>query len=300
MTKQDIHGVLKSLSKKYQQKYGVAVFSIKAEETENGLKLSGAVLTGNQKDELLRLAADGGVKILKEDIAVLGDWRQGNEIGWGLVRSKTADLRSRFVSNEIMNDRILKRIRCSQAFRDDVLRILLRKEDQLLVQQNDLTLGWIDKKNIRMNKKNLRRKWSDGNFAKKDEIFAGNSDKSAIVKEARKYIGTKYVLGGRSESGIDCSGFVQTVYRNAAGLILPKHSWDQKQMGKKIELKNADSGELVFLVKKKNSHKHVGIVERGEDGTYLIHASLDKKKVIIQKMDEVPESYDVIEARRII
>ncbi|MFA6097610.1 MAG: NlpC/P60 family protein [Candidatus Paceibacterota bacterium] len=299
MTKQDIHGVLKSLSKKYQQKYGVAVFSIEAKETSNGLKLSGAVLTGNQKDELLRLAADGGVKISQEDIAVLSDWKQGNEIGWGLVRTKTANLRSRFVSNGIINEKILKRIRCSQAFRDEVLRILLKKEDQLLVQQGDLTLGWIDKKDVGMDKKNLRRKWNNGNFAKKDEIVAGNSDKSAIVKEARKYIGTKYVLGGRSESGIDCSGFVQAVYRNAAGLILPKHSWDQKQMGSKIGLKDAESGDLVFLIKKRNSHKHVGILVLKDNTSWLIHASLDKRKVIIQKMDEVLENYDVIEARRI-
>ncbi|MCK4891366.1 MAG: C40 family peptidase, partial [Candidatus Pacebacteria bacterium] len=59
---------------------------------------------------------------------------------------------------------------------------------------------------------------------------------SNVIKEAEKYLGAKYVLGGKSKKGIDCSGLVQVAYKNSLNIILPKHSWDQKKMGKKVKL----------------------------------------------------------------
>lgn len=292
--------ILNKLEKQYQQKYGVAVFHIEAKEAENGVKLSGIVLTENQKDETLRSLTNSGIKILQEKIEVLGDEKRRNEIGWGVVKAKIADLKNRFVSNNIINERIIRRIRCSQAFSSEVLRILFKSEDQLLVQQNDLTLGWVDKKNVEMGKENLFKKWNNGSFAKKNGVHKNGIDNNRIIKEAKKFIGTGYVLGGKSENGIDCSGFVQAVYKIAAGLILPKHSWDQKKAGIKIELENVKSGDLVFLIKKRNSHKHVGIVEKNGDKVYLIHASMDKKEVVRQNMDEILKSYDFVETRRIV
>lgn len=300
MAKQDIHGILKKLAKSYQQKHGVAVFSIDVKKSGNGYDLKGYVLTENQKDDMFNLIADNEVKVSQEDIVVLSDEKQRNEIGWGFVKAKTADLKSRFVSNKILNDKILRRIRCSQAFKNEIVRILFKNEDQFLVQQGDLTLGWIDAENIVMGKADLMKKWRKGFFAVQDEAVKSRISKEKIVEEAKRFIGTEYVLGGRSEDGIDCSGFVQFVYKNIAGLILPKHSWDQKKTGLKIRLKDAISGDLVFLIKKKNRHKHVGIIDRNGDKVCLIHASLDKKRVIRQNMNEVLRNYEFIEAKRLI
>jgi len=297
---EDINNILNSLRKKYQQKYGVAVFSIAAKKSKNGLRLSGIVLTENQKDEVLNLIRQSGLEISGENISVLSDEKRRNEVGWGIIKNRMTDLKSRFVSNKIINERIFKRIRCSQAFNGEIVRILFEKEDQFLIQQNDLTLGWADKKDIEMLKGNQYKKWSGGNFAKKNGTHKNGIDESCIIEEAKKYVGTKYVLGGKSEDGIDCSGFVQAVYRNAAGLILPKHSWDQKKAGIKIELKDARTGDLAFMIKKRNSHKHVGIIEKEKEKVYLIHASLDKERVVRQNMDEVLKNYDLVEARRVV
>lgn len=300
MGNEKINDILNNLVKSYQQNYGFAVFSIVAKKSKDGMRLSGIVLTENQKDELLNLIRQSGLKISGEKISVLSDEKQRNEIGWGIVKNKMIDLKSRFVSNKIINERILKRIRCSQAFRGEIARILFKNEDQFLIQQNDLTLGWIDKKDIEIKKGNLYKKWNNGNFAKKNGTHKNGIDGRCITEEAKKYVGTKYALGGKSKDGIDCSGFVQSVYKNAAGLILPKHSWDQKKAGIKIELKDAKTGDLAFLIKKRNSHKHVGIFERKKDKIYLIHASLDKKEVVRQNIDEVLENYDLVEARRVL
>jgi|GEM_PF-1637204 len=392
--------VLKNIEKIYQQKYGVAVFNIGIKNIKNGVEIKGDVLTENQRDYIMSALKKSKIKVKKESLKILSDASARNEIGWAVVKGKAgaglkpipADLKLRFVSNKIINNKILKRIRCSQAFKGEILRVLFKKEDQLLVQQNDLTLGWVDRKDVILkknfsdstpsqpfllgkktsfssNKKGLRlnpspnkggvgevrkhqelnmyEKWKQNNFALKNKIikaseilafangfhgFAGTIEpvyflQNKIIKEAEKFLGAKYILGGKSKKGIDCSGLTQVVYKNAVNIILPRHSWDQRKMGKcnqrkvgkKVNLNNVKSGDLVFLVKKKNNHKHVGIVEvikssvkpkankrlfafgltAGHD-INLIHASLEKKKVVRQNLEEVFEKYNFVEVRRII
>ena len=344
-----INSIVNNLKKQDQQNYGIAVFDIDLKVTKKGVVFFGEVLTDDQKNQVLELAKKEKIKVALDKIKVLSDSSKRYELGWVVVKDKMIDLKFRFVSNKIINEKILKRIRCSQAFRGEILRVLYKNEDQLLVQQNDLTLGWVNRKDLILKKKSLLKEWKRGNFALKNKIIKVDkeskdtkcpighlvSEDSLFVKEAEKYLGTKYLLGGKTENGIDCSGLVQVAYKNSLDIILPKHSWDQKEMGKKVKLKNVISGDLIFLIKKENSHKHVGIVEICElsqlpskivktrdakrlhintppaplkrgIGTMeptvvnLIHASLEKKKVIRQRLEEVFENYDFIEARRIV
>ncbi len=315
--------ILKNIEKIYQQKYGVAVFDVKIENVKDGIEIKGNVLTENQRDYIMNALKKNKIKIKKEKLKILSDASARNEIGWAVVKNKITDLKLRFVSSEIINEKILKRIRCSQAFQEDILRVLFKKENQLLVQQNDLTLGWVDRKGVILKKKSLYKKWASGNFALKGKIIKTSISKNKIIKEAEKFLGVKYVLGGKSEKGIDCSGLTQIVYKNSLDIILPRHSWDQrkvgkrnqKEVGKKVNLKNVKSGDLVFLVKKSNQHKHVGIVEiikspqslsetatgrKKNKSVNLIHASLDRKKVVRQSLEEVFEEYDFVEARRVV
>jgi cell wall-associated NlpC family hydrolase len=52
----------------------------------------------------------------------------------------------------------------------------------------------------------------------------------AIVKTAKKLLGTPYFWGGRTVAGIDCSGLVQMSYA-AAGLHLPRDAYQQFYLG---------------------------------------------------------------------
>lgn len=294
--------IIDNSRKLYQQEYGVAVFDIKVKEVKKGIELKGRVLTRSQRDDIIGVLKKNKKNVIKkDDIKILADANERNEIGWAVVRSVSTDLRSRFVSNKVINEKILKRIRCSQAFKSEILRVLYKNEDQLLVQQNDLTLGWVNRGGVVIKKKSLYEKWKSGNFALKDKMIkvSKESEGILIVKEAKKYLGAKYLLGGKAKNGIDCSGLAQIAYKNSLNIILPKHSWDQKEVGKKIKLKDVKAGDLVFLIKKNNKHKHVGIVEKNKN-VNLIHASLDKKKVVEQDSDEVFEKYDFVEVRRIV
>lgn len=310
---------INNLEKKYQQEYGVAVFDVEVKNIKGEIEISGKVLVENQKDDILNVFRDKKIKIKKINLKILSDAGKRNEIGWAVVKTKVADLKLRFVANEIINNKILKRIRCSQSFQGEILRILFKKDDQLLVQQNDLTLGWINKNEIVLKRESLYKKWAKGNFALKGKVInpdkfkfakklhgpAGAMEPAAktmesVVKEAEKFLGVKYVLGGKSKEGVDCSGLTQIIYKNAFNIILPKHSWDQKEMGKKVNLKNIKSGDLIFLIKKINQHRHVGVIEKNNKNINLIHASTDKKKVVKWDFNKISKNYDFVEARRIV
>jgi len=295
--------IIKKLKKKYQQKYGLAVFNIVAKDTKsNSIEIEGKVLTENQKDEILKILKQKNIKDAKIKIKVLSNTDQRCEIGWAIVNVETADLKSRFVPNNIINNRILNRTRCSQASKNEILRVLFVKDDQLLVQQNDLTLGWINKTDVSVRKSNLRTQWKKrDNFALKNKIIKTTASKNNIVDEARDFVlaGSRYMLGGKSKNGIDCSGLTQLVYKKSLGIILPRHSWDQKKFGRKVKLEKTESGDLIFLLNKKNKARHVGIAVK-ETKLNLIHACPKRKKVVEQRFEDILLDYDFAEARRIV
>ena len=74
---------------------------------------------------------------------------------------------------------------------------------------------------------------------------SGSSTGSAIVNFATQYVGNPYVWGGTSlTSGADCSGFVQSVYRNF-GINLPRTSYEQQNVGTEVSYANAQPGDLI-------------------------------------------------------
>ena len=71
-----------------------------------------------------------------------------------------------------------------------------------------------------------------------------------FVATARRFIGAPYLWGGRSDWGLDCSGFVQAVH-GARGVVLPRDSDQQFGSGRAVPV-TADgagyhSGDLLFF-----------------------------------------------------
>lgn len=302
------------LKKNYQRKYGLAVFDVEIKECKKGLVIEGTVLTKNQRDEVLNLVESIETSspisefVSMARIKILSDPKQRNEIGWATVKNRLINVKSRFVSNKILNNKILKRIICSQGFRNEILRVLYRNEDQLLVQQRDGTLGWTDKKDVIMKRKNLpklQKEWLKQyhtlDYDTRDKILLAGAGKNKIIEEAKKYLGAPYLLGGKTKKGIDCSGLVQMAYQNSLGIILPRHSRDQRKFGRKIRLTDSEAGDLVFFEKLKNKTSHVGLVcENKPDNFLIIHSCRENKGVKIQKLEKVLEKYKVVEVRKIV
>ena len=80
------------------------------------------------------------------------------------------------------------------------------------------------------------------------------------VDQAMDLLGIRYRRGGSSpEAGFDCSGFVNHVFREGLGLILPRSSKEMSRTGQEISRDELRPGDLVFFNTMRHAFSHVGI-----------------------------------------
>ena len=96
--------------------------------------------------------------------------------------------------------------------------------------------------------------------ATESRIDAFLSRANDLVLNALGFMGIPYKWGGTSpDTGFDCSGFVQFVFRQAAGLILPRSSFEQVLHGISVAREELQPGDLVFFNTMRAQFSHVGI-----------------------------------------
>lgn len=104
-------------------------------------------------------------------------------------------------------------------------------------------------------------------------------NRNELADIAIRYLDAPYLWGGRSPFGIDCSGFVQLIFK-LGSIYLPRDSNQQVLQGKTINfIHEAKMGDLAFFGEAEGSISHVGILL---DDNKIIHAS---GKVRIDKAD---------------
>ena len=91
----------------------------------------------------------------------------------------------------------------------------------------------------------------------------------SLLRTASYYIHTPYLWGGKSIYGIDCSGFVQSVYR-LYQINLPRDASQQVHCGQPIDFAARRPGDLAFFSNQAGKVVHVGIVYTPSQ---IIHAS---------------------------
>ena len=96
--------------------------------------------------------------------------------------------------------------------------------------------------------------------------------KSVLMSHYDEWKGTRYRMGGLSEKGVDCSGFVYLAYKNKLGIDLPRTTEKQMRIGSSVSKKNLKVGDLVFF-KTGRKLRHVGIYVGDNE---IIHASSSK------------------------
>ena len=110
--------------------------------------------------------------------------------------------------------------------------------------------------------------------------WEGNEIEKSIIAEYQRWKGTRHKMGGNGSRGIDCSGFVKAVYRNAFNIELPRTTKERVKQGKPLTFKTLQPGDLVFF-KPPTYARHVGIfLSRSK----FVHAS-KTKGVTISKID---------------
>lgn len=116
-----------------------------------------------------------------------------------------------------------------------------------------------------------------------DEVFQRFSNKTSdLVMQAMGLLGINYKRGGNTaETGLDCSGFVRLVFKEAWGSNLPRTSAEISRVGKPIDASDLQPGDLVFYNTLRRGFSHVGIY-LGDNK--FIHSPSAGGKVRIESM----------------
>ena len=109
------------------------------------------------------------------------------------------------------------------------------------------------------------------------------------------FLGTRYRFGGSTKSGIDCSSFVQKVFRELE-VPLPRTAREQFEVGHEVAPGDLQKGDLIFFRTYASYPSHVGIYL---GNNRMIHASSRDRRVVISPMNTSYYRARFIGAKRI-
>ena len=134
---------------------------------------------------------------------------------------------------------------------------------------------------------------SENNAATTSTAPATSGGGNNVVETAKKYLGTRYVYGGTTPSGFDCSGFTQYVFKQH-GVSLSRTAAAQAGNGVSVDKSNLQPGDLVFFY---SPISHVGIYVGG--GSF-IHASSTGTGVTTSSLNSGYYTNKYVGARRVM
>ena len=143
-------------------------------------------------------------------------------------------------------------------------------------------------------KKDEKRKKKKKGKKKQDASSSGRE----VVRVAQKYKGARYVWGGSSPKGFDCSGFTWYVYKKATGMDITHGVEEQWHFGHSVGRGDWQPGDIVFFENTfERGLSHVGIYMSGDD---FIHAENEDTGVVVSSLDSDYYSKHYAGARRLL
>ena len=90
-----------------------------------------------------------------------------------------------------------------------------------------------------------------------------------ISETAKQFLNVPYLWSGRSFFGIDCSGFIQLIYK-VYGINLPREAQQQSEIGEVLSfVEESKPGDLAFFENADGNISHVGMIINHQE---IIHA----------------------------
>jgi cell wall-associated NlpC family hydrolase len=127
-------------------------------------------------------------------------------------------------------------------------------------------------------------------------VYGGAALRYNVTGTALNLRGTPYRNGGSDPSGFDCSGFVKYVFEQN-GVSVPRTVGDQYRLGKEIDARQLEPGDLVFFTTVTPGASHVGIVIGGDE---FVHAPSSTGQVRVERLSATYWSSRLIGARRVL
>lgn len=105
-----------------------------------------------------------------------------------------------------------------------------------------------------------------------------------LIEFLENWYGTRYRMGGRDKSGVDCSAFVQSFMSSMYGIAVPRTSQEQYQQSQRIKKDELKEGDLVFFkTQRRKGISHVGVYLRNNK---FVHASTSSGVMISDLREE--------------
>ncbi len=118
------------------------------------------------------------------------------------------------------------------------------------------------------------------------------------MREAQKHKGTRYVYGGSSPKGFDCSGFTWYVYNKVTGMDISRTVKAQSKQGKSVSKGSWQAGDiLLFRNTAGKGLTHCGIFISGDK---FIHAENESTGVVISSFGDGYYKDHYAGARRLV
>lgn len=106
------------------------------------------------------------------------------------------------------------------------------------------------------------------------------TDDWPLLIEASQWLGVRYVYGGNTKNGVDCSGLTTQIFKKVYGIQLHRRSVDQYRKNcRSVHRSHLQMGDLVFFAtgKSRTTVSHVGIYLKNN---LFIHASSSRGVVV--------------------
>lgn len=119
-----------------------------------------------------------------------------------------------------------------------------------------------------------------------------------IIVKAKGHLGRPYVWGDSGDKGFDCSGLVYSVYKDIAGITLPRRSVDMGKQGSNVSKENLEKGDLLFFNDGNGGQTNHVAIYIGDN--QMIHASNSQRGVVIDPTTGYYFQNNFTHAQRII
>mgnify|MGYP001416387896 FL=1 len=140
---------------------------------------------------------------------------------------------------------------------------------------------------------------SNGNNANNNNNTV-STKANEVIAYAKTLLGKPYVWGAQGPNSFDCSGFTYYVFKNKAGIVLPRTSSAQSKYGTYVSKSNLKAGDLVFFDTNGANDGNVSHVGMYIGNGQIIHASYGQKKIVIANFNDSYYQKAYVNARRVL
>ena len=127
-----------------------------------------------------------------------------------------------------------------------------------------------------------------------------SSSASSVIAYAKTLLGKPYVWGAQGPNSFDCSGFTYYVFKNKAGIVLPRTSSAQSKYGTSVSWSNLKAGDLMFFDTNGANNGQVSHVGLYIGNGQMIHASSSQRKIVITSVNTSYYKNAFVNARRVL